>query len=78
MSDMREKNMLNGHLLSTQQRILLSEGEYLLIAQDTTHYNYTRHKGMEGLGIIQQKTLVILQHNVFVMNELGINSSKIV
>ncbi len=69
--DMNEEKMLSGHLLETQTRSALSEGKYLLIAQDTTHYNYTGHKSMKGLGIIQQKTLGILQHNVLVMNELG-------
>ena len=69
--DINETIMLKSHLLETQKRSIEAFGEYLLIAQDTTCYNYTGHKSMEGLGIIQQKTLGILQHNVLVMNEKG-------
>ncbi len=68
---MKEDIMLSGHLQETVIRSQEAAGEYLLIAQDTTSYNYTGHKQMEGLGVIQQKTLGIHQHNALVINELG-------
>lgn len=68
---MKEDILLSGHLKETIIRSQEANGEYLLIAQDTTSYNYTGHKQMEGLGVIQQKTLGIHQHNAMVMNELG-------
>lgn len=68
---MKEDILLSGHLEETIVRSQEAEGKYLLIAQDTTSYNYTGHKQMEGLGVIQQKTLGIHQHNALVINELG-------
>jgi Transposase DDE domain len=63
--------MLEGHLSNTLQRAMASSGEYLIAAQDTTHYNYSGHKQMAGLGAIQGNVKGIMQHNVLLMNELG-------
>lgn len=63
--------MLEGHLTNTIERAEASSGDYLIAAQDTTYYNYSGHKQMEGLGVIQGKVKGIMQHNVLLMNELG-------
>lgn len=64
--------MISGHLESTLNRINVSDSEYLIAAQDTTYYNYSGQQQMEGLGFIQEKVKGVMQHNVLVMNELGI------
>jgi hypothetical protein len=43
-----------------------------VVAQDTTTFNYSGQKGMEGLGYLQGNILGVLQHNVLAMNEYGI------
>ena len=63
--------MLEGHLASTLARAASSSGNYLIVAQDTTYYNYSGHKQMEGLGVIQGNIRGIMQHNCLLMNELG-------
>ncbi len=69
---MDSTTMLGGHVISTKSRILESEGEYVLVAQDTTYYNYSGHHSMEGLGKIQGNVRGIMQHNLLSMSELGI------
>jgi hypothetical protein len=69
---MNESVMLEGHLSSSKLRISQSEGEYILVAQDTTYYNYSGHHSMEGLGKIQGKVKGIMQHNLLCISELGI------
>ena len=64
--------MLSSHLSSTIARAKATEGEYLVASQDTTFYNYTGHKSMDGLGKLQGGILGILQHNVLLTSELGI------
>lgn len=64
--------MLAGHLSSTKARISQSEGEYILVAQDTTYYNYSGHQAMAGLGRIQGKVKGIIQHNLLAVSESGI------
>ncbi len=63
--------MLEGHLASTLARAASSSGNYLIVAQDTTYYNYSGHKQMEGLGVIQGNIKGIIQHNCLLLNELG-------
>ncbi len=69
---MNETVMLEGHLSSTKSRISQLEGEYLLVAQDTTYYNYSGHHSMEGLGKIQGKVKGIMQHNLLCISDLGV------
>ena len=69
---MKPSVMLEGHIISTKARISQSEGEYILVAQDTTYYNYRGHCAMAGLGKIQGKVLGIMQHNLLAISELGI------
>ncbi len=69
---MNESIMLEGHLESTKTRCQSSRGSYLIAAQDTCFYNYNGHQAMEGLGLIQGNTKGIIQHNVMLLNELGI------
>jgi hypothetical protein len=64
--------MLEGHIASTKQRINQSEGEYILVAQDTTYYNYSGHQAMAGLGKIQGNVKGIMQHNLLGISEIGI------
>lgn len=52
-TEMNEQVMLSGHIIETVKRAEASVGEYLIAAQDTTYYNYTGQKEMDGLGIIQ-------------------------
>lgn len=54
-AEMTSEIMLEGHLVNTLERAELSERDYLIAAQDTTYYNYSGHKEMEGLGLIQGK-----------------------
>ena len=74
LADQRMKPavMREGHLSSTKARISQSEGEYILVAQDTTYYNYSGHQAMAGLGKIQGNVLGIMQHNLLAISEIGI------
>ena len=63
--------MQEGHVRATKERISASDGEYLLVAQDTTYYNYSGQQAMEGLGKIQGKVKGIMQHNLLAMSERG-------
>lgn len=63
--------MLEGHLAATIQRAKATEGNYLLAIQDTTYYNYTTHKAMQGLGTIRGQIKGIMQHNVLLTSQLG-------
>lgn len=64
--------MQEGHLSATKERISASEGEYILVAQDTTYYNYSGHQAMKGLGKIQGQIKGIMQHNLLALSETGI------
>jgi hypothetical protein len=69
---MKPSVMLEGHIISTKERISQSSGEYILVAQDTTYYNYTGHQAMAGLGKLQGNVKGIIQHNLLAVSELGI------
>jgi hypothetical protein len=64
--------MLSGHLQETIRRGVEAEGSYIVVPQDTTTFNYSGHKSMEGLGILQGNVRGILQHNALAINEVGI------
>jgi hypothetical protein len=64
--------MLEGHLYATKERIKETSGEWIVVSQDTTSYNYTTHPSMEGLGKIQGDLKGILQHNLLACSENGI------
>lgn len=64
--------MLAGHIIATKARISQSEGEYILVAQDTTYDHYSGHQAMQGLGWIQGHVKGIMQHNLLAISELGI------
>lgn len=64
--------MLSSHIGATAERAKATEGEYLIAWQDTTFYNYTGHKQMQGLGKLQGGILGILQHNVLLTSEKGV------
>ena len=70
-ASMTPDTMLEGHIANTLARAEVSEGDYLIAAQDTTYYNYSGHVQMEGLGVIQGKLKGIMQHNILLMSELG-------
>lgn len=70
-SRMNESVMLSGHLQASLRRAETAGGNYLLIAQDTTYYNYHGHKKMDGLGRMCSGVSGILQHNTLLMDELG-------
>ena len=63
--------MQEGHLSATKERIQADEGEYLLVAQDTTYYNYRGQQAMAGLGKIQGNLKGVMQHNLLALSETG-------
>ena len=63
--------MLSAHVEQTIIRASQCRGEYVIAAQDTTYFNYTGHKQMEGLGIIQGNTRGLMQHNIMLMSQTG-------
>jgi hypothetical protein len=69
---MTSEVMIEGHLASTKQRIEQSDGEYILVAQDTVYYNFSGHEAMTGLGQIQGNVKGIMQHNLLGISETGI------
>lgn len=69
---MNTEKMLEGHIRATVGRCSSSEGERLIVSQDTTYYNYNGHYNLSGLGIIQGKLKGTLQHNVLAINEAGV------
>ena len=71
-TEMNEQVMLSGHIIETIKRAEASVGEYLIAAQDTTYYNYTGQKEMDGLGIIQGNTRGVIQHNMLLLSEKGL------
>ena len=68
---MKPEIMLSGHREETIIRASNCEGEYVIAAQDTTYYNYTGHKQMEGLGTIQGQIKGLMQHNIMLMSQKG-------
>ena len=69
--EMDTDKMLEGHIQATQGRCRADAGESIVVAQDTTFYNYSGHHQMEGLGKLQGEVKGVLQHNVLTMNEHG-------
>jgi hypothetical protein len=69
---MNTEQMLAGHIQATVARCRQSVGKRIIVAQDTTYYNYTGHKAMSGLGIIQGNLKGCLQHNVLALDEQGL------
>ena len=63
--------MQEGHLSATKERIQADDGEYLLVAQETTYDNYSGQPAMAGLGKIQGKIKGIMQHNLLALSETG-------
>lgn len=69
---MDTEKILEGHIQATVARCSSSEGQVLIVSQDTTFYNYSGHQSLSGLGFIQGKIKGTLQHNVLAMDETGI------
>jgi len=69
---MNEQVMLSSHVIATAERAEATEGGYLIACQDTTFYNHTGHKQMEGPGRLQGGILGILQHNVLLTSDKGV------
>jgi len=69
---MQTEKMLDGHVQATVERCRSSAGERIIVAQDTTYYNYTGHQAMNGLGPIQGNIKGCLQHNVLALDEQGL------
>ena len=69
---MKPDVMQEGHVIATKERINASDGEYILVAQDTTYYNYSGQQAMAGLGKIQGQVKGIMQHNLLAISERGI------
>lgn len=63
--------MIEGHVKETVKRCQSANGQYIVVSQDTTYYNYTGHKRKAGLGLIQSGVKGIMQHNVLAMDEQG-------
>lgn len=68
---MNPEIMLSAHVEQTIIRASQCRGEYVIAAQDTTYFNYTGHKQMQGLGIIQGNTRGLMQHNIMLMSQTG-------
>lgn len=64
--------MLERHIQAAIARCSSTQGQTLLISQDTTYYNFSGHHSLAGLGFIQGKVKGTLQHNVPAMDEEGI------
>ena len=62
--EMNSSVMLSGHIKATMGRAEASSGEDLIAAPDTTYYNYSGHKKMSGLSVIQGNVRELIQHNV--------------
>ena len=69
--NMTTESMLEGHINSSVNRCLSSSYDTLLVAQDSTYYNLSGHKKMEGLCALQGKILGSVQHNVLAMSPTG-------
>lgn len=69
--NMTTEAMLNGHIRSSVSRCLSSSYETILVAQDSTYFNLSGHKSMEGLCVLQGKILGSVQHNVLAMSPSG-------
>lgn len=68
---MTPEKMLEGTIKATVSRCKQAKGERIIVAQDTTYYNYTGHKKKKGLGMIQGDVKGILQHNALAIDESG-------
>ena len=64
--------MQEGHVKATKERIQAADGESLLVAQDTTSYNYSGQQAMAGWGKIQGQVKGVLQHNLLALSETGV------
>jgi hypothetical protein len=71
-STMDPAQMLAGHIAATVKRLDNSASEWLLVAQDTTYYNFSTHKQLSGLGAIQGNLKGVLQHSVLAMDANGL------
>jgi hypothetical protein len=69
---MRSDQMLEGHIQATRERSDQSAGEVIVVSQDTTYYNMSGHKAMEGLSFIQGKVKGSIQHNVLACDSGGL------
>lgn len=69
--NMTTESMLEGHISSSVNRCLSSSYDTLLVAQDSTYFNLSGHKKMEGLCALQGKILGSVQHNVLAMSPTG-------
>ena len=69
---MTTSQMLEGHVHATVERCKSSDSARIIVAQDTTYYNYSGHKQMEGLGPIQGSVKGIIQHNTLAADEQGV------
>lgn len=69
---METEKMLAGHVQATVERCQSSAGARIIVAQDTTYYNYTGHQAMAGLELIQGNLKGCLPHNVLALDEQGV------
>jgi hypothetical protein len=66
---MEAGDILSGHIHATLERCRMDTGQFIIVPQDTTYFNYTTHKSMKGLGTIQNKVKGVLQHNILALND---------
>jgi len=69
---MTPEKMLEGTIKATVHRCGEAKGERIIVAQDTTYYNYSGHKTKKGLGVIQGNIKGIIQHNAMAVDDSGI------
>lgn len=70
--DMDTHKMLEGHYQSTINKCKTSPTDLVIVAQDTTYYNMSGHKGMAGLGPLQGNMIGSLQHNALALDRSGV------
>ncbi len=69
---MNTDKMLEGHVKATVERCQSSDGDVLIVSQDSVIYNLTTHQALQGLGPLQGKLKGTLQHNVLACDEQGL------
>lgn len=70
--EMVASTLLKGHVQATVERAKAACSQRIIVAQDTTYFNYSSHKTKQGLTPIQGQVKGLVQHNVLAMNEHGL------
>lgn len=69
---MNPSELLSGHISATVARCQSQSISRIIVAQDSTYYNYSGQSAMEGLGSIQGNIKGLVQHNCLAVSDSGI------